>query len=47
MQEPVLLEKRQEHSRFCEQARLLLERVTQTKIMADFPKDITQVKFFF
>lgn len=43
MQEPVLLEKRQEYSRFCEQARLLLERVTETKINTNFLNDITQV----
>ncbi|KAI1711494.1 DDB1- and CUL4-associated factor 1 [Ditylenchus destructor] len=46
MQEPVLLEKRQEHSRFCEQARLLIESVTQTKIVHEYPKDMTQEKLW-
>lgn len=43
MQEPVLLEKRQEHSKFCEQARALIELVTGSEIIQDFPKDMTQV----
>lgn len=46
MQDPILLEKRQEHSRFCEQARLLIERVTQSEVLQDYPKDMTQEKLW-
>lgn len=43
MREPVLQDKRVEHQRFCEQARLLIGRVTKTNL-TDFPMDITQVR---
>lgn len=42
MQSPVLLEKRIEHTRFCEQARQLIECVSQTKLQ-DFAMEMTQV----
>uniref|UniRef100_A0A914HGI5 LisH domain-containing protein n=1 Tax=Globodera rostochiensis TaxID=31243 RepID=A0A914HGI5_GLORO len=41
IQSPVLLEKRMEHSRFCEQARQLIECVSQTKLQ-DFAMEMTQ-----
>ncbi|VDM37858.1 unnamed protein product [Toxocara canis] len=40
--EPVLQDKRVEHAQFCEQAQLLIERVTQRPVR-DLPRDITQV----
>uniref|UniRef100_A0A914X2Z4 LisH domain-containing protein n=1 Tax=Plectus sambesii TaxID=2011161 RepID=A0A914X2Z4_9BILA len=45
MREPVLQDKRADHQRFCEQAKALIERVTQ-KPISDFPKDITQEKLW-
>ncbi|KAL3124701.1 hypothetical protein niasHT_001538 [Heterodera trifolii] len=41
IQSPILLEKRIEHSRFCEQARQLIECVSQTKLQ-DFAIGMTQ-----
>uniref|UniRef100_A0A158R6C1 LisH domain-containing protein n=1 Tax=Syphacia muris TaxID=451379 RepID=A0A158R6C1_9BILA len=43
--EPILQEKRIEHNRFCEQAKMLIEKVTQ-KPVYDFPKDSTQEKLW-
>lgn len=43
MREPVLPDKRAEHLRFCEQARLLIERVTQKNIDGSLTNDFTQV----
>jgi len=47
MQTPILLEKRIEHNRFCEQARHLIECVSQTKLQ-DFTTmtmEMTQVYY--
>lgn len=35
-------ERRAEHARFCEQAHLLIERITKKRIH-EFPKDLTKV----
>ncbi|KHN79146.1 Protein VPRBP [Toxocara canis] len=43
--EPVLQDKRVEHAQFCEQAQLLIERVTQRPVR-DLPRDITQEKLW-
>ncbi|EFO23215.2 hypothetical protein LOAG_05271 [Loa loa] len=45
MREPVLQERRAEHARFCEQAHLLIEKVTKKRIH-DFPKDLTKEKLW-
>lgn len=47
MRQPVMLEKRNEHLKFCEEARKLIETVTK-RPMIDLslnPKDLTQVSF--
>uniref|UniRef100_A0A0M3HUU8 DDB1- and CUL4-associated factor 1 n=1 Tax=Ascaris lumbricoides TaxID=6252 RepID=A0A0M3HUU8_ASCLU len=41
MREPALQDKRAEHAQFCEQAQLLIERVTQRPVR-DLPRDVTQ-----
>lgn len=43
MQSPVLLEKRIEHTRFCEYARQLIECVSQTKLQDFAMAEMTQV----
>ncbi|CAG9538905.1 unnamed protein product, partial [Cercopithifilaria johnstoni] len=45
MREPVLQERRAEHARFCEQAHLLIEKITKKRIH-DFPKDLTKEKLW-
>uniref|UniRef100_A0AAF5PHW2 LisH domain-containing protein n=1 Tax=Wuchereria bancrofti TaxID=6293 RepID=A0AAF5PHW2_WUCBA len=45
MREPVLQERRAEHARFCEQAHLLVEKITKKRIH-DFPKDLTKEKLW-
>uniref|UniRef100_A0A915PMW3 LisH domain-containing protein n=1 Tax=Setaria digitata TaxID=48799 RepID=A0A915PMW3_9BILA len=45
MREPVLPERRAEHARFCEQAHLLIERITKKQIH-EFPKDLTKEKLW-
>ncbi|VDO51831.1 unnamed protein product, partial [Onchocerca flexuosa] len=45
MREPVLQERRAEHARFCEQAQLLIEKITKKRIH-DFPKDLTKEKLW-
>ncbi|KAL3982548.1 hypothetical protein ACH3XW_47600 [Acanthocheilonema viteae] len=45
MREPVLQERRAEHARFCEQAHLLIEKITNKRIQ-DFPKDLTKEKLW-
>ncbi|RCN53505.1 LisH protein [Ancylostoma caninum] len=44
MRQPVMLEKRSEHLKFCEEARKLIETVTQRPMMDQLtnPKDLTQ-----
>lgn len=42
MQSPVLIEKRMEHNRFCEQARQLIELVSQTKLRDFATMEMTQ-----
>lgn len=45
MRQPVMLEKRSEHLKFCEEARKLIETVTQRPMIDQLanPKDLTQV----
>jgi HIV-1 Vpr-binding protein len=42
MQTPILIEKRMEHNRFCEQARQLIECVSQTKLSDFSTMEMTQ-----
>ncbi|KHJ95098.1 LisH protein [Oesophagostomum dentatum] len=46
MRQPVMLEKRSEHLKFCEEARKLIETVTQRPMIDQLinPKDLTQVQ---
>ena len=46
MQTPVMLEKRVEHNRFYDQARLLIERVSQMKLQDFVSMEMTQVRYF-
>ncbi|VDM95391.1 unnamed protein product [Thelazia callipaeda] len=45
MREPVMPERRAEHARFCEQAHILIERITKRRFH-EFPNDLTKEKLW-